>query len=270
MNNRAIIVITLIFLTFSLFAETDRNMQQALSLYKAEKYEDSLYFFNQVIKMNTALKYEAIFWKSKTLYHLEQYDNAKTDLESFFRSGAVTSSYYEDARFLYCKVYFKLAEYRDAMLLFNQYLRNKSFGFYKSSAIFWLGESYLQLSMYNEAKRSYKEYLTLNPSSKVALSRIELIDNMLELLTDDSESKITIYEKSQWLNDYIVKEQTTGDKTYVSDFLNSFSNREEFFKWLEQFSTPVKEENVEEETTDVKLLNDLESKLLDMLEVSDE
>lgn len=270
MNSRIFLVFTLFLLSLNLNAETDRNMQQALSLYKMEKYEDSLYFFNQVIERNTALKYEAMFWKSKSLYQIERYSEAKVLLEEYFRTGVVSSSYYEDARFLYCKVYFKMGEFRDAMLLLNQYLRNKSFGYYKTSAKFWLAESYLQLSMYNEAKKTYKEYLTLNPSSKVALGRIELIDNMLTLLTEDRDETITIYDKALWLNDYIVKEQTLGDETYVSDFLNSFSNQEEFFAWLKQFSTPITEEKDEKETTDLKLLNDLESKLLHMLEGSDE
>lgn len=270
MNNRIFLVFILILLSLNLHAETDRNMQQALSLYKTKQYEDSLYFFNQVIQGNTALKYEAMFWKSKSLYQLEQFDEVKIVLEEYFRTGVVSSSYYEDARFLYCKVYFKIGEYRDAMLLFNQYLRNKTFGYYKTSAKFWLAESYLQLSMYNEAKKTYKEYQTLNPSSKVALGRIELIDNMLSLLTVDRDETLTIYDKAMWLNDYIVKEQTLDEETYVSDFLNSFSNKDDFFNWLEQFSTPVLEEKVVSESNDIKLLDDLESKLLNILEASGE
>lgn len=257
-------------MTIVIFSETNENMQKGLALYKVDRFEDSLYFFNSVIESSDTLKFEAMFWKSKSLYQLQLFNESKRVIEDFFRQGAVNSSYYEDARFLYCKIYFKLEAYRDAMLLFNQYLRNSSFQYYKTSARFWLAECYLQLSMYGEAKKTYKEYLELKPSSRVAVARIELIDNMLTLLTDEKTNDIDIYEKSQWLNDYIIMEQTEGNSTYVSDFLNSFSTREEFFSWLELFSKPVIEEKEEVEVTDTLLLDDLENKLLKILEVSDE
>ena len=92
-----------------------------------------------------------MYWKAKSLFEIKLYNDSKDTLEFFFRKASVDNNYYEDARFLYCKIFYKLEKYNDALLLFNQFLRNTTFNFYRDSSYFWLGEIYLQLSSYDLA-----------------------------------------------------------------------------------------------------------------------
>lgn len=273
------ILLFLLFFSTHLFCEgvKDENMAHGIDKYKNNKYQDSIYYFNMVLEANNNLSSEALFWKASSLYKLGYYTEAIIDLELLFREGSITTAYYEDSRFLYCKVFFKIEKYAEALLLFNQFSRNQSFNYYSDSAFFWIGECYLQLSKLEEAKRSFMEYLNVRPSSLNAKNRIELIESMLEILEKDLNSELTLIDRANWLSDYVLKEKYSKNSTDITDFLGSFKNRDEFFFWLKNFDIVKKDNFSEDESTSDRdtineldfleraILDELEDKLLDEL-----
>ncbi|QEN05807.1 tetratricopeptide repeat protein [Thiospirochaeta perfilievii] len=240
-SNKILIVFYIIIMSNFCFAEVlvDNDMVKGIDYYSKKSYLDSVYHFNLVIAKNNKLLNEAYYWKAKALYELNLYDQSKSTLELFFRKATIQTSYYEDSRFLYCKIFYKLKKYDDALLLFNQFTRNKSFNFYANAAIFWIGETYLQLSNLKLAKKSFEQYLKIYPDNKIALNRITNIDNILSIMEKkNSSDKITTLDKASWLSEYVSieqKEATNSDKKYISNFLDSFENKDEFFDWLSKY-----------------------------------
>lgn len=275
------------FFSFSIFGDdTTTLMAKGVKQYQDGKYIDSIYYMNAVLEEKNSLYTEALFWKAKSQYELGHYDDSKETLELLFRKGSIVTAYYEDARFLYCKVFFKLKKYEDSILLFKQFRRNEAFTFYQDSSLFWLGESYLQLSKISEAKEYYNLYLVNKPKSRLAKERLILIDRMLALLTAVESSDPTVVDKAAWLTDYVIKELKDNrseikDDT-VSSWINRFKTREQFFYYLEkEFLDDVNKKSEEAAAEDVvditpdsdtintdteKELNELEGKILEELE----
>jgi tetratricopeptide (TPR) repeat protein len=207
---------------------------------------------NLVIEKDNSLLTEALFWKSKSLYEIGLYSDSKVELELFFRKASIKTSYYEDARFLYCKVFYKLKKYEDALLLFNQFIRNRSFSYYSDPALFWIGETYLQLSKLKLAKESFNQYLKLQPNSFITKKRVDVIENMLVLLERSTDEELSSLDRANWLSEYVLKEQqetSENDNMYISNFLNKFSNKDEFFKWLENYYLIDENTKLEEKST---------------------
>lgn len=216
----------------------DNNMSRGVKMYQQERYIDAVYYFNLVLEEKNELYTEALFWKSKSHFELKHYNDSKDALELLFRKGSIVTAYYEDARFLYCKIFFKLKKYKDAILLLNQFRRNPGFKYYDDAALFWLGESYLQLSDLNKAKENYLRYLGLNPKSTLAKERLALIDRMINLLNDAGDAEVSVVEKAGWLTDYVLKEikekRIDLEERSISRLIDQFQTQEQFFYWLEQ------------------------------------
>ncbi|MBN2617562.1 MAG: hypothetical protein JXR64_04545 [Spirochaetales bacterium] len=243
----------------------DPNMKQGIELYSQKKYLDSIYFFNLVISEKSELFSEATFWKAQSLYSMGNYRDSKIELEDFFTQGSIVSAYYEDARYLYCKVFYKLDKYNESILLLNQYLRNKDFNYYRNSAYFLLGENYLQISDLPNSKLNFEKFLTIEPNSSITKSRLDLISNMQSIMSKKVSKDITIYQKTQWLAEYIILEQKDKEPNKVSNFIDSFETREDFFKWLADFSYNLNRDESTTNNDDVELLDSLESLLLKRL-----
>lgn len=259
---KVLISITLIFISsLSIYSlAIDRNMAMGIETYKKGDYLDSIHYFNNVLELDNELYNEALFWKAKSFYSLDYYKESKLELEDYFRKSNSNTSYYEDARFLYCKVFFKLENFNDALLLFNQFYRNKSFNFYKKSAKFWVGECYLQLSELDKAKEAFLVYLDLSPNSTNAKNRIDLIERMQALLFEVEDSEITIEDKAKWFVEFIVLENKGSDNKgsdnkSVSEFLNKFESKDNFFEWLVDFKIN-KETNVESSSFESAIISD--------------
>ncbi|OQY38878.1 MAG: hypothetical protein B6229_04830 [Spirochaetaceae bacterium 4572_7] len=230
-----LLVLFIPIISISLFGTNrqDINMVTGMAKYKEAEYFDSIHYLNKVLDENNDLFSEALFWKAKSLYELDLYSESKLTLELLFRKGSIITPYYEDARFLYCKVFFKLERYEDSVLLFNQFNRNPSFSYYHDSSIFWIGESYLQLGDLTNAKKSYVEYLLIQPDSLVVQERLKLTNQMAKLMNSTDNNTLTVLDKASWLSDYIIKEQKNGSlESNVSSFLDKFNNKDEFFSWL--------------------------------------
>lgn len=281
-------------LSFNVFSQDikENNMSTGVKRYQQGRYIDAVYYLNLVLEEKNELYSEALFWKAKSHFELEHFDDAKNALELLFRKGSIVTAYYEDARFLYCKIFFKLKKYNDAILLLKQFRRNPGFTFYNDAALFWLGESYLQLSDLTNAKENYLRYLGLKPKSTLAKERVALIDRMISLLTDAGDSEVSVVEKAGWLTDYVIKE--TKDKNLslkkrsISQLLDQFKTQEQFFYWLERkyiyeedkkdLKEVPEEQPVEETAVDIepdsviiskeeeKDLNELEKEILEELE----
>lgn len=276
--------ILLFVVSFSIFSQDveSNKMSIGVNRYKLGKYIDCIYYMNLVIEEKNELYSEALFWKAKSQFKLGHFEDSKTTLELLFRKGSIVTAYYEDARFLYCKVFFKLKKYTDSVLLFNQFRRNESFTYYKDVTLFWLGESYLQLSDLAKAKEYYISYLKIKPKSKIATDRLAVINRMLSLLNTVDDKDLTVVEKAGWFSDYVIKEinedkNREGIKS-LSNFIDNFETRDEFFLWLEQhiIRSSIKEEKepevilpeIIEEPVEVEEVKEAEVKV-DNTEVSD-
>lgn len=246
-----IFFIFVIFISLSCYSNEQKDHEMALGIksYSDSKFLDSIFYMNLVIAKKSNLLTEALFWKAKSLYEMGLYSKSKADLELFFRKATAETSYYEDARFLYCKVFFKLKKYDDALLLFNQFRRNKSFLFYSEAALFWIGETYLQLSKLKLAQESFYQYLELNPHSIVTKNRVDVIENMLDILNKSTDTEISLLDRANWLSEYVYNEQqktSSSDEMYISNFLNKFDNKDDFFEWLENYSLVNNEKKINE------------------------
>ncbi len=279
-----IFFILAIFISLNCYSNEliDNEMSLGIKSYSESKYLDSIFYMNLVITKKNKLLTEAIFWKAKSLYEMGLYSDSKAGLELFFRKALIETSYYEDARFLYCKVFFKLKKYDDALLLFNQFIRNRTFLFYSDAALFWIGETYLQLSKLKLAKESFYLYLKTNPDSIVTKKRVDVIENMLSILDKNTNNEISLLDRANWLSEYVHKEQqntSESDEMYISNFLNKFDTKQDFFKWLENYylldnekkydENGLKQDIIisnDEKEKDIVELDFIEKALLDELE----
>lgn len=271
-------ILTFTFFSSLLFSESlDENMTLGIKSYESSKFLDSIHYFNLVLDQDNEYKNEALFWKAKSYYNLGYYNESKIALEDFFRTSDINTSYYEDGRFLYCKIYFKIEKYNDALLLFNQFSRNKSFVYYNKSVSFWIGECYLQLSQLTNAKKSFMEYLKFNSDSKSAQDRIKLINSMEKILIQNESVNIPLEDKADWFVEYVILEKRNKEDKSISSFLDQFQNKHDFFKWIDDFKVNKKIIDIEIEPPqklkpeipkieEVKELNMLEKALLDDLE----
>lgn len=256
---RQVLFLILIFtLTFNISSEDikDNNMSKGVQMYQKGRYIDAVFYLNLVLEEKNELYSEALFWKAKSHFELKHYNDSKDALELLFRKGSIVTPYYEDARFLYCKIFFKLKNYKDAILLLNQFRRNPGFTYYNDAALFWLGESYLQLSDLSQARENYSKYIELKPKSVLAKERLILVDRMISLLSAAGDTEVSVVEKAGWLTDYVIKEvkekKVDLEERSVSKLLDQFKTQEQFFYWLEQKYINVSEEKESEDLEEVE------------------
>lgn len=247
---------------------SDYNMKNGIESYKKRDYIDTIFYMDNVLDLKDNYYTEALFWKSKAYFELKHYKESQKALELLFKKGSITTAYYEDARFLYCKIFFMLGDYDDSLLLFNQFIRNPSFSYYKESALFWIGESYLQLSELYLAKESFNKYLNYYPESVIVLDRVKIINEMIFVLNSTNIDELSVVNKAEWLADYIYKEQHNNSDKSISTFLDKFKTREEFFTWLENSSTnllPISKEDTIIDSKEKTILSELEKLLIEQI-----
>ncbi len=266
MTKKLLVHITLMFIiSFALNSQNikDSNMSSGIDSYFNNDFYGCIYYMNIVIKENKGLQLEAMYWKSKSYYELDKFEDARVTLDDFFSKASNSTDYYEDARFLYCKVYYRMKKYDEALLLLNQFNRNKNFKYYSVASLFWLGEVYFQLSDLKQALNYFNLYLDNVPDNKSAIKRVELIKQIQILLSKNNSKSLSVFEKANWLIDYIkIEQQKTknANEMPVTTFLDQFENRDDFFSWLEKYYK--NEETVKDDNVD---LDDLELQLIKAL-----
>ncbi|NMH88021.1 tetratricopeptide repeat protein [Flavivirga algicola] len=139
---------------------------RGLELYNENDYLEAESLFDQSLKEPRDPKYiaRATFWKAETDYNLTNYEDALVGFKQFQQEPSSSSTpEIENVDYNLAYTYFKLKNYEQSTLYFNQFISNKKEDKVRlNDAYLRLGDGHFVSSQYKSAIKAYNNAIKLN------------------------------------------------------------------------------------------------------------
>ncbi|MCM8786601.1 MAG: tetratricopeptide repeat protein [Candidatus Omnitrophica bacterium] len=146
------------------------QFQIAMIFLKTKKPQEALIALKNLQKNFPSSKLipETQYYLAVSYFSIEQYQEAEDLLEDFMEKFQ-NSEYYPKAHYLYAKCFFNKKEYKKAIEIFSNILSKFSNNKEIVELVYIdMGNAYLNLSLYDEAKKLWETFLSKFPTSNYA------------------------------------------------------------------------------------------------------
>ena len=177
------------------------SYMKAMNLFKYGLYEESIDYFNKVIKLSKSsiINSNSLYWKAQAFYELNDYNSALKTFDEFIKdSYSRKTNNYNMANYHVGYSYFKINDYKSAVRSFNLFLDQKKVkSDYQIDARLRLADSYFALKEYWPSMDNYKKIIDAkNKNAAYALYQMSISYGFV----DRPEQKIKTLNKI--INDF--------------------------------------------------------------------
>ena len=169
----------------------DAQVQLAMELFQAERYEEALVEFRRLLTDMGSKKYAAACYYhiGGAFFQLRKYTEAEKNIKIVVDQYG-ESSYSSPALYLLGRLSFLQGRFQESIGIFSRYMKNYPAGEYADNSLYWKAEALLGLERRSEAKDVLQELLSRYPQgNKAEAARFKL--RLLEL----QEQEVTEAEK---------------------------------------------------------------------------